>query len=103
MVIHDENLEGQFIDRGRGEFVGSHLETTVPDNSNDLLVEHSKLCPDCARKTKSHCSCAARTYPLVGVLYFVKLRCPHLMLTHVGRDDCLAISMSHNAVDDLLL
>jgi hypothetical protein len=101
-VVEDDDLDGQLVNGGGGQFKQGHLEAAVAGDGGDDFVWAGELSADGGGETEAHGAGTAGAEPVVAGVIFVELGGPHLVLTHVGGDDGFAFGELVELVDDLL-
>ena len=101
-VVEDEDLDGELVDGGGGQFKQGHLEAAVTGDGDDGFVGAGELGADGGGEAEAHGAGAAGGEPVVAGVVFVELGSPHLMLADVGGDDGFAFGELVELVDDLL-
>src|SRR5438093_6492741 len=101
-VVDDDRLHGQLLDETGSHFLAVHLERAVAVDVDDLLVRVRGLDAHGRRQAVAHGAEAARREPRAGMLEFVVLRRPHLVLADAGHDHRLAAREIRDLLDDVL-
>ena len=90
-IVENENLDRQTILHRRRHFLHVHQDRRLARNIDHQCLRIGHLRPDRRRQSVSHRPETTRRHPAIGLLEPEILRCPHLVLTHFGRDIGVAI------------
>ena len=100
MVIDDNLDDRNVISRSRSDLIHIHTETTVTGDIDHRFIRAANLCSDCSSKTISHRTKTAGGQKLMGLLIFIILGSPHLMLSDFCDDQgisfCDPIKLFHH-------
>lgn len=101
-IVQVDDLDRQSELFRRREFLNAHLDRTIAGNAGDLLVRMGKRRAHRIRQTDAHRPQTARIEPATRLVELVVLRCPHLVLANVRRNDRVATSHFPQLLDDVL-
>ena len=86
LVVHDDHLDGQAETADRSQLLDVHLEAAIARNAEHGAIWLGKLASNGPRQSETHCAQSARGDESTRGRRAVTLRCPHLVLAHVGQD-----------------
>src|ERR1039457_625918 len=87
LVVEDDDLQRQMVFDGRGEGLHRLLEAAVAVEVDDEPVRPPALRAERGRQAEAHRAEPARRDERAGLVALPELSGPHLVLTHVRRDD----------------
>lgn len=100
MVIDDNLDDRNVISRSRSDLIHIHTETAVTGDIDHRFIRAANLCSDCSSKTISHRTKTAGGQKLMGLLIFIILGSPHLMLSDFCDDQgisfCDPVKLFHH-------
>ena len=83
-VVEIDDLDRQAVLLGGGQLLNAHDDAALAGDAGDLRIRIGELHAHGGRQPEAHGSETAGVDPSIGLVEGIKLRCPHLMLAHVG-------------------
>ena len=102
LVVQDNHLDINSLGIQCAELLNVHLERTVTVNVDDGFLRARDLGSHCGGEPEAHGAEPPRCQELARIFVFVKLCRPHLMLSHAGNDDCIAMRQFIELLNDEL-
>jgi len=87
---------GNIISAGCSKFIHIHSEASVTGNIDANLIRLSQLGTDTCSKTVTHGAKSTGGKEGTGLCILIILGCPHLMLSHIGGNDCFTLGYPVN-------
>ena len=102
-VVQQDNFDIQLIFGGGGHLLNIHHQAAVAGEADNLALRIRQRRADGRRQAEAHGAEAAGSQPLARTVERVGLRCPHLMLTHIGGDDRLIVNAGGHGVNQAVM
>ena len=100
MIVEDDLYHRNVISHRSHELLHIHPEAAISRNIDDSPVRESRPGTDRSAKTVPHRSKAAGCEKCSGLLKFIVLGCPHLMLSDIRHDDRISFCLAVQFLDD---
>ncbi len=102
VVVQNNNLDRQLMDRSCRQLKQRHLKTAVSTETDNQIVGTPKLRADGSGQTETHRARSAGAEEVIRVVRLIELSSPHLMLSDIGDNNSFAFGEFIKLVDDML-
>ena len=101
-IIQTDDFHWQLILKAGAQFLNIHLHRTFARDTANIFARIGKICAHRIRQADTHRAQTARIEPLARPLERIILRGKHLVLPHIGRDNCIVVGQFRQFLDDVL-
>ena len=99
-IVHNGHFDGDALLLQGRQFLNVHLNTTIARHYPDGSIRHAHLDAHRSGERKAHGTKPTRGDMAIGARPGVMTCRPHLVLSHIGDDNCLAICFRVNRIQD---